>query len=103
MQLLISRVLLATDFYRCAGLAFDYALAVTSWWKAELHLFHVLEFLPGMNSEYPVNKIYLDELRKQATQYLNDLEKGAVSAGLRTRRAVDCGIPSSALTRWRAN
>lgn len=65
MQALISRVLLATDFSRCAGLAFDYALAVTSWWKAELHLFHVLEFLPGMNSEYPINKMYLDELRKQ--------------------------------------
>lgn len=94
MKPLISQVFLTTDFSPCAGLAFDYAVAVASWWKAELHLFHVLEFLPGMDPEYTVNKMYLDELRKEAIQHLDSLETRAGSAGLFVRRTIDLGIPS---------
>ncbi len=94
MKPLVSRVLLATDFSRCAGLALDYALAVASWWKAELHVFHVLEFLPGMDPQYSVNKMYLDELRKDATQHLDAIEKRGDLAGLSIRRTIDIGIPS---------
>ncbi|HET6674638.1 MAG TPA: universal stress protein [Nitrospiraceae bacterium] len=94
MKPLVSRVLLATDFSRCADLALGYALAIASWWKAELHVFHVLEFLPGMDPQYPVNKMYLDELRKEATQHLNAIEKRAASAGISIRRTIEIGIPS---------
>ena len=94
MKPLVSQVFLTTDFSPCAGLAFDYAVAVASWWKAELHLFHVLEFLPGMDPEYTVNKMYLDELRKEAVRHLDSLEARAGSAGLSVRRTIDLGIPS---------
>ena len=94
MKPLIARVLLATDFSRCAARALEYALAITSWWKAELHVLHVLEFLPGMNPEYPVNQMYLDQLRKEAAHHVNDIQKRAADASLPIRTIIDLGIPS---------
>jgi nucleotide-binding universal stress UspA family protein len=94
MKPLIARVLLATDFSHCAARALDYALAIASWWKAELHVLHILEFLPGMNPEYPVNQMYLDQLRKDAASHVSNIEKRAAEAGLPVRTTIDLGIPS---------
>jgi nucleotide-binding universal stress UspA family protein len=94
MKPLIARVLLATDFSHCAALALDYALAITSWWKAELQVLHVLELLPGMNPEYPVNQMYLDQLRKDAVGHMSDVEKRGAQAGLPVHTTIDLGIPS---------
>jgi nucleotide-binding universal stress UspA family protein len=94
MKHLITRVLLATDFSRCADRAMTYALAIASSWRAELQIIHVLEFLPGMNPEYPVNHMYLEQLRKEAAQHMADLETCATQAGLFTRTSIDIGIPS---------
>jgi nucleotide-binding universal stress UspA family protein len=86
--------LLATDFSHCAARALDYALAVATWWKAELHVLHVLEFLPGMNPEYPVNQMYLDQLRKEADHHVSEIKERAGQAGLPIRTTIDLGIPS---------
>jgi nucleotide-binding universal stress UspA family protein len=94
MKPLIARILLATDFSHCAARALEYALAITSWWKAELHVLHILEFLPGMNPEYAVNQMYLEQLRKEATHHVNDIEKRAAEAGLSIRTTIGLGIPS---------
>ncbi len=68
---------MATDFSPCAARALEYALAVTSSWSAELHVLHVLEFYPGMDPEYPVNQMYLDELRKEADRQFTHPKKDA--------------------------
>lgn len=94
MKPLIARILLSTDFSHCAARALDYALAMASCWRAELHVLHVLEFLPGMNPEYPVNQMYLDQLRKEAAHRVNDIEKRAAETGLSVRTTIDLGIPS---------
>lgn len=94
MASLITRVLLATDFSPCAARALDYALAVVSSWKAELRVLHVLEFYPGMDPQYPVNQMYLDELRKDADRQFISLEKHAAGAGVAMVRRIEFGIPS---------
>jgi nucleotide-binding universal stress UspA family protein len=94
MKPLITRVLLATDFSRCAEQALNYALAIAATWKADLQIHHVLEFVPGMNPEFPVNHMYLENLRKDATHHMTELETRATAAGLPTRTAIDVGIPS---------
>ncbi len=94
MKSLITRVLLATDFSPCAARALEYALAVTALWNAELHALHVLEFYPGMDPEYPVNQMYLDELRKDADRQFIDVEKHAADSGVSIRKRIEFGIPS---------
>jgi nucleotide-binding universal stress UspA family protein len=94
MQPLITQVLLATDFSRCADRALNYALTIASAWKARLHIAHVLEFMPGMNPEYPVNHMYLEQLRKEAAQHMSDVEARATQAGLSAQTSIDIGIPS---------
>ncbi len=94
MKPLITRVLLATDFSQFATRALEHALAVTSSWNAELHALHVLEFYPGMDPEYPVNQMYLDELRKDADRQFIDVEKHAAGSGVSIRKRIEFGIPS---------
>jgi nucleotide-binding universal stress UspA family protein len=94
MKPLITRVLFATDFSHCAERALHYAVAIASSWKAELQILHVLEFLPGMNPEYSVNHLYLEEIRKDAAYHMLDVEKRAKQTGLSTHPVIDLGIPS---------
>jgi nucleotide-binding universal stress UspA family protein len=94
MKPLITRILLATDFSHCAERALSYALAIASSWNAELHVLHVLEVLSGMNSEYPVNHMYVEQLRKEAAHDMIEIEKRATQSGLSIRIATEIGIPS---------
>lgn len=94
MKPLITKALIATDFSPCADRALNYALAVAFSWRADLHVLHVLEFLPGMNPEYPVNQMYLEQLRKEAVHHMADIEKRAGQAGLSVRTSIEVGIPS---------
>ena len=94
MKPLITRVLLATDFSHCAAQALSHAIAMASSWKAELRILHVLEFMPGMNPEYPVNHMYLEQLRKEAVRHMTEMENDATQAGLVIRTSIDIGIPS---------
>ena len=94
MTPLIKRVLLATDFSSCAARAQDYAVFLASSWGAELNILHVLEFPPGMNPDYPVNNLYLNQLRKEAERGLDELVERAARAGVSINNHVALGIPS---------
>ena len=94
MKPLITRVLFATDFSHCAEQALNHALAIASSWKAELHILHVLEFLPEMNPDYPVNHMYLEQLRHEAARDMAAIEQRVTRSGLPARATIDVGVPS---------
>ncbi|MBI3356227.1 MAG: universal stress protein [Nitrospirae bacterium] len=88
------RILLATDLSRWAQRAEVYACSLASSWGATLTVISVLEFPPGMNPDYAVNRLYLGELMKQATKQLVDLKARAVNRGLSVHTRITTGIPS---------
>jgi nucleotide-binding universal stress UspA family protein len=88
------RILLATDLSRWAEGAEVYACALASSWGATLTVISVLEFPPGMNPDYPVNRLYLGELMKQATKELADLKARAANRGISVHTRITNGIPS---------
>jgi nucleotide-binding universal stress UspA family protein len=94
MKPLITRILLATDFSHCAEQALRHALAITSSWNAELHILHVVELLPLMNAEYPVNHMYLEQLRNKAAQDMVAVKERVTQSGLPARTTIDVGVPS---------
>ena len=97
MGALITRILFATDFSPCAERAFEYALWLASRWKAELIGMTVLEFYPGMDPEYPVNKLYLENLREEAIRRLEVVRAKAAAEGHSFSTRIDLGIPSQAI------
>lgn len=94
MAPLIMKILLATDFSDCAALAQDYALLLASTWKAELAMLHVLELQPGMDPDLPVNRGYLEQLRKDAEQQLIQLRAQLARRGLTGESRHVTGVPS---------
>lgn len=88
------RLLLATDLSRWAEGAEVYACALASSWGATLTVISVLEFPPGMNPDYPVNRLYLGELMKQATKELADLKSRVANRGVSAHTRITNGIPS---------
>lgn len=94
MPQLIERILLATDFSACAARAQDYARFIALAASARLDILHVLEFQPGMDPEYHVNSLYLEELRKDAARQLERFAGEARGLGLRVAQREVLGIPS---------
>ena len=94
---LIKRVLFATDFSACANRAMGYALVMASAWKADLCVMTVLEFYPGMDPDYTVNKMYLDHLREEASRQMAAVEARAKAAGQPVTIRIETGIPSQAV------
>lgn len=90
----IERILLATDCSPQAGGAEVYACTLAELWGAALTVVSVLEFAPGLNPEYPVNRLYLAELMKQATRALAELKVRTESRGISVRTRIATGIPS---------
>ena len=88
------RILLATDFSPWAAQAEAYALCLASVWRGSLTAMTVLEAYPGMNTEYEVNRLYLGELMKTATQELAGLKARAAARGIGVQTQVATGIPS---------
>ncbi len=88
------RVLLATDGSRWAEGAERSACSLASSWGATLTVMSVLEFPPGMNPDHPVNRLYLDELMKQATAELTNLKARAATRGIPVHVRMTRGIPS---------
>jgi nucleotide-binding universal stress UspA family protein len=70
MTALINRVLFATDFSDCAGKAEAYAVFFAGVYHAPVDIFHVLELYPGLDPEYPVNQVYVDQLRQETDAQL---------------------------------
>jgi nucleotide-binding universal stress UspA family protein len=60
----LNRLLFATDFSECAMEAEEYDGVLATAYRASVDVFHVLELYPGLDLEYPINQIYLDQLRR---------------------------------------
>lgn len=88
------RILLATDGSPWAAEAETYAFCLASSWRATLTVMSVLEFSPGLNPDYPVNRLYLEELMKQTTDHLASLKARAANRGISLHTRVATGIPS---------
>jgi nucleotide-binding universal stress UspA family protein len=88
------RILFATDLSRWAAGGEAYACALASCWNATLTIISVLEFAPGMDPEYSVNRVYLGELLKQATSELVDLKSRTAKRGISVHTRIATGIPS---------
>ena len=88
------RILCATDGSHGSATAEAYACVLAQCWGAALTVMSVLEFPPGMNPDYAVNRLYLDELMKEVTTKLTDLKARAVSLGIPVQSYVATGIPS---------
>jgi len=93
----IERILLATDGSQWAEDAEIYAVSLAASWNATLTAMSVLEFPPGLNPEYPVNRLYLEELMKQATARLAELKARAANRRLSIHTRITSGIPSEEL------
>lgn len=91
---MIKRICLATDFSACAERAAEYALYVAKAWNAAIDVLHVLEFQPGMDPDYPVNRLYLDDLRKETDRQIAALVQRAGQLGIRVTEHHAIGIPS---------
>lgn len=88
------RILFATDFSPWAAQAEAYAVCLASIWRASLTVVNVLEFQPGMNPEYEVNRLFLAELMKEATKELADLKSRVAVRGISLHTRIATGIPS---------
>ncbi|MBH0199579.1 MAG: universal stress protein [Nitrospira sp.] len=88
------RILFATDLSRSAERAEAYACTLAASWGATLTVMSVLEFPPGLDPEYPVNRMYLAELMKEATQGLVELKERTVARGAVVQTRIATGIPS---------
>lgn len=91
------RILFATDFSRWAAGAEAYAFCLASTWRADLTVMTVPEFPPGLNPEYPVNRIYLGELMKTAKARMAELTTRAAARGISIHTRIGAGIPSEEL------
>lgn len=87
-------ILLATDGSQGSATAEAYASALAQSWGASLTVMNVLEFPSGLDSESPVNRLYLAELMKQATRELVDVKERAVNRGISVETKIVTGIPS---------
>ncbi len=89
-----SGILFATDGSQESSTAEAYACALARSWSASLTVLHVLEFPSGLDPENPVNRLYLAELMKQATQELVELKARAADRGISAETKIATGIPS---------
>ncbi|MGQ0554769.1 MAG: universal stress protein [Nitrospiraceae bacterium] len=87
-------ILLATDGSQGSATAEAYACALAQSWEASLTVMSVLEFPPGMDPDYAVNRLYLDGLMKEVTTKLVDLKARAVALGISAQSYIATGIPS---------
>jgi nucleotide-binding universal stress UspA family protein len=90
----IERILLATDCSPRAEGAEAYAWMLAESWGTDLTVVNVLELAPGLNPEYPVNRLYVTELMKQATRALDELKARTADRGISVRTRIATGIPS---------
>jgi nucleotide-binding universal stress UspA family protein len=88
------RILVPTDFSACARRAEDYAAYLATSCAADVALLAVAEFVPGMDLDYPVNKMYVEALQQEARGALEKTEKRLGALGLRVQSYQEIGIAS---------
>jgi nucleotide-binding universal stress UspA family protein len=90
----ITRLLLATDFSDEARRAEEYASALAASWQIPLTVMTVLEFPPGMNPDYAVNKQYLTDRMHDASTRLAEFKERIRRRGVVATTHIVSGIPS---------
>lgn len=88
------KILVPTDFSSCARRAEDYAVYLAKSCGAEVALLSVAELVPGMDLDYPVNKMYVEALQKEARVSLEQAERRLAGLGLTVGRYQEIGIAS---------
>jgi nucleotide-binding universal stress UspA family protein len=94
MTALIHRVLFATDFSDCAMKAEAYAACISEAYHAPVEIFHVLELYPGLDPEYPINQVYVDQLRRETDAQLAEAERRFQDKRLNATVRYVLGVPS---------
>jgi len=94
MTRLATRILLATDCSREAVRAQEVAVVVAKTCRAELDILTVLETPPGMDPEYQVNQMYLEQLEKDAGKVVDRVVGEAGGRGVQTKVRILRGIPA---------
>ena len=90
----ITRLLLATDFSDEARRAEEYASALAASWQIPLSVMTVLEFPPGMNPDYAVNKQYLTDRMHEVSTRLAEFKERIRRRGIVATTHIVNGIPS---------
>jgi nucleotide-binding universal stress UspA family protein len=90
----ITSLLLATDFSDEARRAEEYASALAASWQIPLSVMTVLEFPPGMNPDYAVNKQYLTDRMHDASTRLAEFKERTRRRGIVATTHIASGIPS---------
>lgn len=93
-ELLINRILVATDFSACARRAVEYGMCVARAWSAHVDLLYVVEVLRSLGFDEPFADPLLETRRKEAERLLGDLEARVKQEGLDVDWHLREGIPS---------
>ncbi len=88
------KLLFATDGSHGSAAAEAHACVLAKSLGASLTVMSVMEFPPGMDPDYAVNRLYLDDLMKEVTTKLVDLKARAVALGVSVESHLATGIPS---------
>ena len=94
MTQLATSILLATDCSAEARRAQEIAVFLAKTCRAELDILSVLEAPPGMDPEYQVNQVYLEQLRKDIRKQTDLLVREAEAQGLSVKAEIVPGMPS---------
>jgi nucleotide-binding universal stress UspA family protein len=94
MKSAISKILLATDGSASAKEAESFALMIATAFDARVDALSVLEFEPGRDLEYEVNRLYLEDRRREVREQGAALIQRAEAAGVKIERHESIGIPS---------
>jgi nucleotide-binding universal stress UspA family protein len=95
MTALINRLLFATDFSDCAMRAEEYAVFFSGVYQAPVEIFHVLELYPGLDPEYPINQVYVDQLRQDTDAQLADAVRRFQNKRITVNSRSVLGVPSA--------
>jgi nucleotide-binding universal stress UspA family protein len=93
MSRLAERILLATDCSREAARAQEVAVFLAKTCRAKLDILTVLEAPPGMDTEFQVNQVYLEQLEKEAGRVVDRVVGEAGGCGVETRVSISRGMP----------
>jgi len=95
MSALINRLLFATDFSDCAMKAEAYAVFFSEAYHAPVDIFHVLELYPGLDPEYPVNQVYVEQLRRDTDTQLAEAVRRFQDKRVTVNGRSILGVPSA--------
>ncbi|MEX5215449.1 MAG: universal stress protein [Nitrospiraceae bacterium] len=90
----VSNILLATDGSASAREAESFALMMATAYDARVAALSVLEFEPGQDLEYDVNRRYLEDRRREIREQGAALAQRAEAAGIKMEWHESVGTPS---------